>query len=138
LEALSGIVLSPGAAGLDARQAAGRLRPLARAGHCRLTSFSADGEALETSVPCAVDGPRLYVRVAQGSPHPERVWNEPRVRVGVGGEPLEASARIVSEAEEPAARAALAAGSGPLRRFRLRRLPAVADDELFLEIVPVR
>ena len=136
MEALSGFVLYPGVAGLDPREAAGRLRPLSRAGDCRLTTFSVDGEELAASVACAVDGPRLLLRCPAGSPHPERIWNEPRVRVEAGAEVIDGSARIVSEAEEPAARALLDRAGGPFRRFLSRRAGAHESDELFVEIRP--
>jgi hypothetical protein len=83
-------------------------------------------------VPFAVVGDRLLVRARRELAI--RIWEGSRVEVMPQG--LEATGRVLTPEDEPAAESAFAARDGLLERARLRVLRLFGVDLLYIELAP--
>ena len=119
------------------------LGPLVGFRFCLVTTSEAGGSRHKTRARFVVDGGRAILRAPARSELAARVWRSSHVTVapcGPSGRPLgppvAVKARVIPEAEEPAAEALLRAGAGPLERLSLRLGQRRGVGPLYVEIAP--
>lgn len=132
-----------GARTIGERARTGTIAELARHKRALLVTYRRDGTPVPTPVWAAVADGRAYVRSERSSGKLKRLRRDPRVLIApctVRGEPLgaplEATARVLADAEEVAAERTLSRRYGLGRALFERAMDALRVDMCFLEITP--
>jgi PPOX class probable F420-dependent enzyme len=121
----------------------GTVEQIAACKRALLVTYRRDGTPVPTPVWAASDAGRLYVRSERSSGKVKRLRNDARLLVAPCtvrgkplGAPLEARARVLPRAQEPAAERALARRYGLGRELFERAMDLLRVDMCFLEITP--
>jgi len=111
--------------------------------YCLLVTYKRSGEAVPTPVWFGLGDGKLYVRSEAAVAKVMRIRNDPQVRVApctVRGKPLgppaEGRARVLDEASEEEAEAALRANYGLGRKVYEGAGGALGAETVYLEITP--
>lgn len=134
---------APGALEIADQPRNGSLEEIGRCKRTLLLTYRRDGTPVPTPVWAALAGEKLYVRSERSSGKVKRLRRDPRILIAPCtvrskplGAPLEASARVLSAAEETAAERALASDYGLGRALFERAMDLLRIDMCYLEITP--